>query len=87
MDIIAMYRFPEGRRLNRLLAGWEGSAAIFTARLMVLELWRSMMGGGGQPMIRSAARTTLCSLAFARADAEANQTMREDVSTLSMTAL
>ena len=48
---------------------------------------RGVGGGGGQPMIRSAALATLCSLAFARADAEANQTVREDVGTLSMTAL
>ena len=78
--MMALYRRPEGRRLKRQLAGCEGSAVIFTAFLRDLELWRSLMEGRGQPMMRSAARTTLWSLALERA--ESYQTECEDVSTL-----
>ena len=85
--MMALYRRPEGRRLKRQSAGCEGSAVIFTAFLRDLELWRSLMEGRGQPMMRSAARTTLWSLALERAEAESYQTECEDVSTLSMMAL
>src|SRR4029434_4885796 len=57
-----LLRLPEGRCLNRLCPGCEGSAVIFPARFLTLEVYRSWMVGRLAPMIFSADLTVRWSL-------------------------
>ena len=73
----ALYRLPEGRRLNILWPGCEGSRAILVALFQTLDWYRSSMVGRSAAMIFSAARIVRCSLALSRLVAEPNQTVIE----------
>ena len=77
----ALYRLPDGRSLNSLCPGCEGSAEIFAARFLTLDRYRSWMGGRLAPIILSAALIVRCSLTLSRLVADPNQTVMEVQST------
>src|SRR4029434_3659117 len=73
-------RLPEGRSLNNLCPGCEGSAVIFPARFLTLEVYRSWMVGRLAPMIFSADLTVRWSLFLSSLVADPNQTVIEVLS-------
>src|SRR4029434_3283657 len=70
-------RLPEGRSLNNLCPGCEGSAMIFPARFLTLEVYRSWMVGRLAPMIFSADLTERWSCFLSSLVADPNQTVIE----------
>ncbi len=58
----ALWRRPDGNSSKRECAGCEGSRVILPALLLTLDEYSSWRVGRVVPMIRSAVRTTLCSL-------------------------
>src|SRR4029434_608436 len=78
-------RVYQGRSLKSLCPGCEGSAVIFPARFLTLEVYRSWMVGRLAPMIFSADLTVRWSLFLSSLVADPNQTMSEVPSTDSLT--
>ncbi len=68
---------PDGNSSKRECAGCEGSRVILPALLLTLDEYSSWRVGMVVPMIRSAGRTTLCSLLRSDLVAELNQTVIE----------
>ena len=62
VHLILLYLLPEGRRLKRWCAGWDVSAIIFLAFLIILVEWSDSRLGRLHPMILDARRTTPSSL-------------------------
>src|SRR4029434_878228 len=71
-------RLPEGRSWNRLCPGCEGSAMIFPARFLALDVYRSWMVGRSAPIILSADLTVRCNLFLSSLVAEPNQTVMNE---------
>lgn len=82
-----LYLLPDGRRLKRWCAGWEGSTMIFLAFLINRDEKREESEGRLAPMILDALRTTLSSLVLFHEVVLPNQTRMENVRTLSIVAL
>ncbi len=82
----ALWRRPDGSSLKRKCAGWAGSRVILSVLLLSLDEYRSWRLGRVVPMIRSAVRTTLCSLLWSDLVAELNQTVIDVQRTDSMMA-
>src|SRR4029434_4640583 len=82
-----LLRLPEGRSLNRLCPGCEGSAVIFPARFLTLEVYRSWMVGRSAPIILSADLTVRFNLFLSSLVAKPNQTVMDVQRTDSMTAV
>src|SRR4029434_8413531 len=78
---------PEGRSLNNLCPGCEGSAVIFPARFLTLEVYRSWMVGRLAQMSFSEDLTDRWSLFLSSLVADPNQTVIEVHRTDSMTAV
>src|SRR4029434_2476044 len=70
-------RLSEGRSLNSLCPGCEGSAVIFPARFLTLEVYRSWMVGRLALMIFSADLIVRWSLFLSSLVADPKQTMIE----------
>ena len=75
-----------GEELEQIMSMCEGSAMIFPARFLALEVYRSWMVGRSAPIIISAVLTVHYSLFLSSLVADPNQTVMDE-RTDSMTAV
>ena len=76
-----LYRLPEGRCLNSLCAGCEGSEELLLAHFLTLDQYRSWVEGRSTPMILSADLIVRFSLFLSYLMVDPSQTVMEVVRT------